>query len=287
MTAYARIFCILHRVRGRVRYMYLDVKGLLTIGIGNLIDPIGLALTLPFVFKADPSTAATQDDITADWNAVKGDSTLAQQGHLAADPITKLMLTSNSINSLVLSKADQFEATLKQTTEFSSFDTWPADTQLGLMSMAWAMGPAFGPTWPNFRHDCSGQDWTAAAKACHMDETNTPGLAPRNAANRALFLDAALAASKQSDFSVLQYTISGERGSISSGSSGNDVTFLQTCLQTLNYTTEVSGNFDPVTTQAVKNFQTANQLSSDGVGGAVTWAALGTSVPAPGPSGGQ
>jgi GH24 family phage-related lysozyme (muramidase) len=115
---------------GRVPYMYLDVKGLVTIGVGNLIDPIALALPLPFVFKADPSTTATQDDITADWNAVKADPALTRQGHLAADPITKQMLTDDSINSLVLSKADHFEATLKQTTEFSSFDTWPADAQL-------------------------------------------------------------------------------------------------------------------------------------------------------------
>jgi len=258
-----------------------------TIGVGNLIDPIGLALTLPFVFKSDPSTAATQDDITADWNAVKGDPALAQQGHLAADPITKLMLTDDSINSLVLSKADDFEATLKQTVEFSGFDTWPADAQLGLMSMAWAMGPAFGRAWPNFRQDGSGQDWNAAAADCHMDETANPGLAPRNTANRVLFLEAALAASSQSDFSVLRYTVSGERPRISSGSSGDDITFLQTRLQTLNYTTEVSGTFDDVTTQAVKNFQTANQLSSDGIVGAVTWAALGTSVPASGPSVGQ
>jgi GH24 family phage-related lysozyme (muramidase) len=37
---------------GNVAHMYLDTKGLVTIGIGNLIDPISLALTLPFQFKA-------------------------------------------------------------------------------------------------------------------------------------------------------------------------------------------------------------------------------------------
>jgi len=76
--------------------------------------------------------------------------------------------------------------------------------------MAWAMGPAFGRAWPNFRQDGSGQDWNAAAADCHMDETANPGLAPRNTANRVLFLEAALAASSQSDFSVLRYTVSGD-----------------------------------------------------------------------------
>jgi|SRR5271166_739316 len=274
---------------GRVPYMYLDVKALVTIGVGNLIDPMNLALPLPFVFKSNPSTAATQDDITADWNTVKNDPALAQQGHLAADPITKLMLTDDSINSLVLAKADQFESVLKQTAEFSSVDTWPADAQLGLMSMAWAMGPAFGqpPNWPTFRSACAAQDWNAAAQNCRIDETGNPGVAPRNAADRVLFLDAAQMASNQSDFSVLQYTLSGSRATIRSGSSGDNVTFLQTRLQTLGYTTEVNGTFDDVTNQAVMSFQTDNQLPADGVVGPVTWAALGTSVAASSSTGGQ
>jgi GH24 family phage-related lysozyme (muramidase) len=264
---------------GRVPYMYVDVKDFVTIGVGNLIDPIGLALSLPFVFKSDPSTSASQDDITADWNAVKADPALAQKGHLACDPITKLMLTDDAINSLVLSKADQFESTLKQTGEFSTSDTWPADAQLGLLSMAWAMGPAFGSGWPTFRAACSSQDWSTAAANCHMDETANPGLSPRNAADRVLFLDAGRAASQGSDFTVLQYTLSGNRATLKAGSSGDDVTFLQSRLQALAYITEVSGTFDDVTTQAVKEFQTDNQLKADGVVGAVSWAALGTSVP--------
>src|SRR5580704_1499007 len=38
---------------GRVGWMYLDVKGLVTIGVGNLIDPLPAAVGLPFVHRAD------------------------------------------------------------------------------------------------------------------------------------------------------------------------------------------------------------------------------------------
>ena len=35
-------------IEGMVPFMYLDTKGLVTIGMGNLIDPISVAVTLPF-----------------------------------------------------------------------------------------------------------------------------------------------------------------------------------------------------------------------------------------------
>ena len=37
------------KLEGRVPWMYCDVLGLVTIGIGNLIDPEEAALHLPFV----------------------------------------------------------------------------------------------------------------------------------------------------------------------------------------------------------------------------------------------
>ena len=40
------------RLEGRVPYMYLDIKGLVTIGVGNLIDPVDLALQVTFLALA-------------------------------------------------------------------------------------------------------------------------------------------------------------------------------------------------------------------------------------------
>src|SRR4029453_7562541 len=48
-------------LEGRVPWMYLDIKGLVTTGVGNLIDPVGLASKLPFVHKGDGSPASEVD----------------------------------------------------------------------------------------------------------------------------------------------------------------------------------------------------------------------------------
>jgi hypothetical protein len=62
--------------------MYLDIKGLVSIGIGNLIDPINLAMDLPFVHKDDINVAASTDEIETEWQTVKGRQDLAPRGHL-------------------------------------------------------------------------------------------------------------------------------------------------------------------------------------------------------------
>lgn len=193
---------------GRVNYMYLDIKGLVTIGIGNLIDPIDLALPLPFVFKNNPSMSASQDDITQEWNLIKSHPELAQEGAQAADPLTKLMLTDDNIDKLVIDKLLQNETKLiNGTSEFASFQSWPADAQLGLLSMAWAMGPAFaqGGKWPSFRQAIANGDWATAANQSQMNETGNPGLHPRNQADKILFNNAAKVSQQNLDFSVLHY----------------------------------------------------------------------------------
>lgn len=194
------------KFEGRISYMYLDIKGLVTTGVGNLIDPVGLALPLPFVHKSD-AAAATQDEIRADWQAVKGrpDLATARDYLKQFDNLTTLMLTDDSIDQLVLSKLDSNVTTLKNTAEFADLDNWPADAQLGLFSMAWAMGPAFGPGFPSFRAACAAKDWNTAATQSHMNDTNNPGLTQRNAANYTLFSNAAQVVAQGLDFTVLQY----------------------------------------------------------------------------------
>lgn len=194
---------------GKVNFMYLDIKGLVTIGIGNLIDPVDAALNLPFVHKADGSSAS-QDEIRTEWNSLKSQPDLAQKGYQACAPLTNLMLTDASIAQLVTAKMNQFASTLKATSEFSNMDSWPADAQLGLLSMAWAMGPAFGSSWPHFRAACAANDWSTAAANCQMDETGNPGLKPRNAADVLLFSNAAVVQTNGLGFTVLHWPSSAQ-----------------------------------------------------------------------------
>ncbi len=61
---------------------------------------------------------------------------------------------------------------------------------------------------------------------------------------------------------------------LSSGSSGDAVTRLQSRLAELGYTVTVTGKYDAATQQAVIEFQRRNALTADGVAGAKTQTAL-------------
>jgi hypothetical protein len=170
-------------------FMYLDVKGLVTIGYGNLIDPVALAQALPFVQKSNPNNPATPAEVEAEWSAVKLRSDLRLRGSAAYASITSLRVSEAALNRLTAERLTSFEQTLKRT--FGSFETWPADAQLGLLSMAWVLGPAFSGGWPQFTRACVDRRWDDASMQCHMDDTGTPELAPRNLADAVLFANAA------------------------------------------------------------------------------------------------
>lgn len=180
-----------------IPYMYLDVLGLVTVGVGNLVDPVTLAQALPFRFRnkagiATPGSAATPAQIAVEWQTLKGNPALGKQGHLACEPICQLELSDDSIGSLVISRLTSNENYLKRQAPFQNFDTWPADAQLGLLSMAWAMGPAGPEGFPRFSAACQISDFKSAAAQCKMNEAGNPGLIPRNRANLTLFSNAAI-----------------------------------------------------------------------------------------------
>ena len=218
---------------GRVKHMYLDIKGLVTTGIGNLIDPLtDGVVSLPWVQRGT-TTRASEAEIRADWAAVKA----AGAGKVASAyaPLTKLELTDEAIDQLVLAKAEANEAFIRKTPEFASYDTWPADAQLGLMSMAWAQGASFAK-WPNFRAAVAAGDWARAAEECRLDETGNPGLKPRNEANRNLFSNAKRVVDEGLDPAVLLYGTDGSTkkpaGGSTSSTTSATVVFLRadTCL---------------------------------------------------------
>lgn len=190
---------------GNVPWMYLDVKGFVTVGVGNLIDPIGLALNLPFEFADQPGSQASQGDITDAWNMVKSRTDLQFAGGGAFKGVTNLRLNQDAIRSLVDTKLVENERTLKNT--FNDFDNFPADAQLGLLSMAWALGANFinNGKWPKFRAACLNQDWDTAATECHMSNAENPNIEPRNDADKILFSNAARVQELGLDPEVLNY----------------------------------------------------------------------------------
>lgn len=182
-------------LEGRVDAMYVDVLGYITTGVGNLIDPIGQAELLPWTLE--DGTKADLAQVRADWHLLKSAS-----GHYAklhwkyARAATKCRLTEQAIDSLVAQKRTEFETFLRSH-YFKDWDSFPADAQLGIMSMSWACGPGFPLKFGNFRNAVLAQDWDAAVATCKIKEGTpgksdwNPGVVPRNAKNRFLFANAA------------------------------------------------------------------------------------------------
>jgi hypothetical protein len=176
-------------LEGLTDWMYLDVKGLVTTGMGNLIDPVEAALGL--TWRTADQTITTPDVVQNEWNQIKSDLRLVHLGAQAARRVATLHLSDADIEALILDKLDHDEAILKANPAFADFDDWPADAQLGLLSMGWAMGPGFGPRFPHFSCACAAGDFATAAQDCAISTAGNPGVAARNAANRQAFLFAA------------------------------------------------------------------------------------------------
>lgn len=180
-------------LEGVVPWMYLDGKGLVTVAIGNLIDPVSLAYDVPFTWP--DGRAATKDEIQAEWSRVKAAKSLAKAGHRAAEHVTKLRITAEVADAFVMRKFNEFGEDVAR--RYPAFDSWPADAQMATMAMAWACGTAFGTAGPSpFRSlhkSLRAGDFKAASQQCTINAKDNPGVIPRNKAMRQLyFLAAAL-----------------------------------------------------------------------------------------------
>jgi hypothetical protein len=170
--------------------MYLDILGLVTTGVGNLIDTEGQAAALPWIHEAT-GVPATRAEIMAAWRALKGSQHLAKLHWRYAAKLNDLRLTDAAIDALVASKLQQF-AEHMQSRHFRDFAEWPADAQLGALSMAWACGPGFPVKFRNFATAANAQRWVDAGACCKIREIGNPGVVPRNRANEKCFANAAI-----------------------------------------------------------------------------------------------
>ena len=187
------------RFEGYVPWLYLDVLGLVTIGVGNLVDPLALALELPFVHR--DGSPASREEVWSAWFAVKNRQDLAKRGHLAFEALTHVRMTREGVEKLVLGKLVQNELVLVQ--RWPGWHEWPADAQLGALSMAWAAGPKFYA--PKFTAAAAAKDFLTCAKECRFQDANNPGLRPRNDANQVCFQNAARVLMAGLDPYVLRY----------------------------------------------------------------------------------
>jgi hypothetical protein len=204
-------------LEGYTRWMYIDILGLVSCAEGDLIDPLSLAVTLPWVMKGS-NVPATKLQVVAEWNRVKALQAHRKEG--GGSPTfrdsAELVLSDAGISILVDQRLDANDSYL--TKSFPTFSDWPADAQLALHSMAWAMGPAFRPMFPKFSASVDKMDFAAAAgppgnpvldPSCRgqawMEDATNPGLRVRNLDNRVLFANAAVVMKLKMDPDVLYW----------------------------------------------------------------------------------
>lgn len=169
-------------LEGCVSSMYVDIIGLVTCGIGCLIDPISLALPLPWRHQAT-GELATRAEVSAAWNALKAQKDKFAKLHFKyAAALNDLRLDDAGVDQLMTQRLLANEKVLR--VYFPQFDLFPADAQLAIFSMAWACGAGFPQTFGNFRTAANAQNWTSAIAACGIRTAGNPGIIPRNAANR-------------------------------------------------------------------------------------------------------
>lgn len=141
---------------GYVEKMYVDQKNLVTTGYGNLIEVMrGVegtgqitieGLRLPWKRDSDNSLAS-QAEIIDNFARIKN-AGVSGTGGGNQKHLTSLHLDQDAIVQLVRNKLLDFQSSLIQ--YIPAFETLPADAQLGILSMAWAMGPHFPRKYPNF-----------------------------------------------------------------------------------------------------------------------------------------
>ena len=163
---------------GRTTWMYSDVKYLVTTGMGNLIDPIGRALALPWRHK--DGSIASQAEITAEWQAVKNNHALADRRNGALfESVTNLRISNDTVDRLIMQRLRENDAYLAR--RFPSYAEWPAEAQLAANSLAWAMGPGFA--MPKLVKALNATKFLDAAQECYYH-----GAEPeRHAHNQKLF----------------------------------------------------------------------------------------------------
>ncbi|MFJ8034710.1 peptidoglycan-binding protein [Streptomyces sp. NPDC096032] len=262
-------------LESRVHFMYLDVKSLVSTGVGNLLDadspehfgtnpqPLPAIFTLNWFDKAS-GLAASHADILSEYQTVKFSGT-AQSTLAVKESITHLRVDDSSIDSLCKNTLNRFEQDLRHRPDFSDLDNWPADGQLGLFSMAWALGPAF--KFPLFQAAAKAKQWLTMARESHMDETGNSGLVPRNVRNGLLFTIAGwMAAPPVGDFSVLVFDPAQKLdANMRSGNFPVPLNLsigVQTALEFLGFNPNgLDGIFGPNTRTALTSYQSANGLT--------------------------
>jgi GH24 family phage-related lysozyme (muramidase) len=170
---------------GEIAHMYLDQKGYVTIGAGNLLSSAGMAKKLLFVDKLNNNEPATPEQIEDAYNKVasmeKGKSASFYKIKKPSIGISKDVIKSWAVKRL----DDEFIPFLNKL--YKEFGSFPSSAQLALIDMVYCLGCSkLAHSFPNFNGKILKQDWNGAAEGCHISSAREE----RNDWHKELFLKA-------------------------------------------------------------------------------------------------
>ena len=170
---------------GTVPWMYLDTKGFITVGVGELLANADKAETLAFV---DPDgEPSTQDAILEEFNRVSGLAP-AKVAAFYRSPDSPV-LPHAAIDTLLMNHLNFFDVQLAA--RFANYASFPDPAKLGLLDMIYNLGQVgLFQHFPHFMAAVDKQDWLGAAANCHRVGPSQA----RNDWTRQQFLAAAAAA---------------------------------------------------------------------------------------------
>jgi hypothetical protein len=191
-----RIFVQFTSIEGYFLSPYSDVKRLITTARGALIDPIERCLALEW-FIGD--RRATEAEVRNDWHVLKdlalqmSDSKLQHWTASEQASLTSIRLRPEYIEALTMRQLRANYAYVEAHL-MPGIGEFPADAQLGIMSLAWALGAGFDKTNPprtEFVAACNAGNWLVAGAHARLRETGNKGVIPRNKQQDLCFSNAA------------------------------------------------------------------------------------------------
>lgn len=163
-------------------------------GKGDRNGGLAMASALEWVYKTGHPKAnqpCTPADITLDYDTVLANEDLGKKGSGFLDEwkkITNCRITLNGLKSAVRNRIvgniNYAKTARKDLKYLGDFDSFPADAQLCVASLTWAMGNDFG--FKYFCEACRKKDWVWAARECTL--SNKESTIPRRSAQQQLMM---------------------------------------------------------------------------------------------------
>lgn len=166
---------------GVVPWMYLCIHGKVTAGVGHMFSTPASARAAGW---QRANVLVSYAEIDQAWNRVKAAPFGIKHPAKFYEPLTTIRLSPQAVDGLLHADLVSFERALSDM--LPHWDRYPNSAQLGLLDMAFALGPTgFRTGYPKCFAAARAGDWATCANECQRKGVSES----RNKAVRDLFLN--------------------------------------------------------------------------------------------------